>query len=193
MKFVYLSAAVILGVIAFLSVSGAVAQSDCIEPISADGDYTGSWDSDCLSENTPTEPTNPPAGTRYARFYTLTLTASADVTIDLTSTTDTYMYLMQGTGTGGTVLRENDDDESGNTNSRIQASLQPGGYTIEATTYELQTTGNFSLTISGIPSTAPTITPTVVPMNATPTQGPSTPRADANPTTCPCPNYYACT
>ena len=152
---IIVAAIVAFGAFILFRIGGATAQSGCIEPITADGDYSGNWNSDCLSENIPTEPTNPPSGTRYAHFYTFTLTAPADVTIDLTSTTDTYMYLMQGTGKNGEVLYENGDVEPDNTNSRIAETLTDGDYTIEATTYELTTTGNFTLTVKGLPVSIP--------------------------------------
>ena len=180
------AAIVALGAFVLLRIGGADAQSSCTHPISASGDYSGSWTSDCLSENTPTEPTNPPSGTRYAHFYTFTLSEDADITIDLTSDTDTYLYLMQGIGTNGAVLHENDDVVSGNTNSRIQAGLQPGDYTIEATTYSLETTGDFTLTVQGLPdastssvtptsgvASTPTTTPTPYPGQGTPTVTPT--------------------
>ena len=51
----------------------------------------------------------------------------------------------------GTVLQENDDVESGNTDSQIRETLSAGSYTIEATTYdEADQTGTFTLTISGL-------------------------------------------
>ena len=153
-----------MGAFVLLSIGGATAQSGCTQPISSDGDYSGSWTSGCLSENTPTGPTSPPSGTRYARFYTFTLSEDADIAIDLTSTTDPYLYLMQGTGTNGNVLYENDDVVSGNTNSRISENLSAGDYTIEATTYDLETTGDFTLTIQGLPDAlTPTVTPTLAP------------------------------
>ena len=49
-----------------------------------------------------------------------------------TSIVDTYPYLRQGKATSGTALHDNDDVESGNTNSRIVATLSAGTYTIEA-------------------------------------------------------------
>ena len=173
------AAIVTLGAFVLLSIGGATAQSGCTQPISSDGDYSGSWTSGCLSENTPTGPTSPPSGTRYARFYTLTLSEDADIAIDLTSTTDPYLYLMQGTGTNGNVLYENDDVVSGNTNSRISENLSAGDYTIEATTYDLETTGDFTLTIQGLPDAlTPTVTPTLAPgdtatVTPTPTFTPS--------------------
>ena len=192
MKIVYLSAAVILGIIAFLGVSGVVAQSGCVETISADGDYPGSWNSDCLSENTPTEPTNPPIGTRYARFYTFTLTAPADVTINLTSATDTYMYLIQGAGANGEILRENDDAESGNTNSRIQS---------KSSTRRLHHRSNYIRTANHRQLQAHHIRNTINCPYDYPYCRPYQPyyyartfdsRADTNPATYPCPNCYAC-
>ena len=179
------AAIVALGAFVLLRGGGADAQSSCIQPIPNSGTVAGTWNADCLSENTPTEPTNPPSGTRYARFYTFTLSEGTDISINLTSDTDTYMYLMQGTGANGVVLRENDDVVSGNTNSRISESLSPGDYTIEATTYELSTSGNFTLTVSGLPDTAtPTATPTLAPgetRTATPTFTP-TPTITSTPT-----------
>ena len=179
------AAIVALGAFVLLRIGGVVAQSACTQAISAEGDYLGSWTSDCLSENTPTEPTSPPSGTRYARFYTFTLSEDADITIDLTSSTDTYLYLMQGIGTNGAVLHENDDAQSGNTNSRISQSLSAGDYTVEATTYGLEATGDFTLTLSGLPdATTPTATPTLAPgetRTATPTLTP-TPTIMSTPT-----------
>ncbi|MYC07792.1 MAG: hypothetical protein F4X57_11590, partial [Chloroflexi bacterium] len=105
------------------------------------------------------------------------------------------MYLMEGTGANGTVLRENDDIISGNTNSRISERLLAGNYTIEATTYELQATGDFTLAVSGLPDASPptatpttgtgdtpTVTPTPIPGQTTPTPYPtSTPTRTPTP------------
>ena len=94
----------------------------------------GSWSSDCLSESTPDGPTSPPPGTRYARFYSFTLSEQSDVTITLESETDPYIFVLDG---DGDVVAENDDIDTsgGNFNSRIETTLDAGGYTIEATTY----------------------------------------------------------
>ena len=88
------------------------------------------------------------SGRGYARYYSFTLTESAEVTIDLTSNVDTYLYLREGSTTSGTALHDNDDIESGNTDSRIVATLAAGTYTIEATTYNEATTGSFTLSVS---------------------------------------------
>ncbi len=178
---------VALGAFVLLRIGDATAQSGCIQPIPDSGTVTGTWNADCLSENIPTEPTNPPSGTRYARFYTFTVSEDADITIDLNSSTDTYMFLMEGTGTNGAVLHENDDIVRGsNANSRISESLSAGDYTIEATTYEVETAGDFTLTVSGLPDVStPTATPTID-AGDTPTVTP-TPTAPATPTATPTP------
>ena len=106
---------------------------------------SGSWADDCESSV---------SGRGYARYYSFTVTESSEVTIDLTSSVDTYLYLREGSATSGTVLRDNDDIESGNTNSRIVATLSAGAYTIEATTYSEDTTGTFTLGVSGGTTTA---------------------------------------
>ena len=122
----------------------------CIRRIAGIGWITGSWSSACTSERKPID-ANAPAGTRYARFYTLTLDAPADVTVTLTSrdVSNTYLYLLSGIGRDGDALYENDDidAENGNYGSRIAARLPAGSYTIEATAYNLKTAGNFTLTV----------------------------------------------
>ena len=94
------------------------------------------WSSECESANKPGS---------YARFYTLTLHHPFDVTITLTSQQNSYLYLMGGIGANGLVLHENDDYEGAN--SRLQVSLQPGNYTIEATTQDAGATGLFLLEV----------------------------------------------
>ena len=115
------------------------------------------WTPDCDSAN---------RSGRYARFYSFTLDQQTDVQIDLTSSEDTYMYLLQGDGTDGAVMADNDDvdDGSGSTNSRITRTLEAGAYTVEATTYSVELTGSFIMTVSdlnaGTPTPEPTPTPT---------------------------------
>ena len=108
----------------------------CIRSISL-GWLTGAWNADCLSNKTPPAAKT---GTRYARFYTFTLDAPSTVTVNITSddVSDTYLYLLNGRGADGSVVNRND--------SRIDERLQPGTYTIEVTTYDLETGGNFTLT-----------------------------------------------
>ena len=101
-------------------------------------------------------------------------------------------------GRDGTVLCENDDytlevtgtlcsniDSSldTSTDSGMVVSLAEGVYTIEATTYVTATTGDFTLTASGLPAAAgPQPTPTPEP---SPTPGPS-----PSPTPVPLPPDY---
>ncbi len=124
------------------------ASDPCGGPVSADTTIEGSWDDTCLSEKAAPGA----AGDRFARFYNFTLSDAADVIIMLTSDEDTYLYLLDGHGKGGTTLHENDDIEAGgvNLNSRISVSLQAGDYTVEATTYNAEIEGAFTLTIEGL-------------------------------------------
>ena len=120
------------------------AADTCVQTIDCSGTYTGIWDETCLSD----KPAEQGSGDRYARFYTFTLDGSANVTIDLSSAEDAYLYLMKGTDRNGEVVESNDDIVSGNTNSQIPATLlEPGEYTIEATTYAAQTSGDFTLVV----------------------------------------------
>ena len=121
----------------------------CLVTITDDSTIDGNWDGTCPSNREP-EPYGG-SGARFARYYSFALDAAADVSIMLTSSEDTYLYLLDGTGKEGPDLYENDDINSGsNLNSRIEQRLQPGEYTIEATTYNSQKTGEFTLEVSGI-------------------------------------------
>ena len=125
------------------------AVDDCIQPMPESGTVTGTWDANCLSENRPTASDGSAGSDYYARYYTFTLTDATDVTITLTSEQDTYLYLMRGTGAGGDVVDSNDDIETHtDRNSRIEMdALDAGEYTIEATTYDAERTGEFTLTL----------------------------------------------
>ena len=120
----------------------------CMRSVESDGTIEGSWDDACLSEKQAPGG----AGDRYARYYTFTLTEAADVTVTLESDEDTYLYLLDGQGKDGQTLHSNDDIAGGgvNLNSRLSVTLQPGDYTIEATTYKPTTGGDFTLTIEGL-------------------------------------------
>ena len=88
------------------------------------------------------------------RYYSFMLSEGSDVTITLESSTDPYLYLRAGEAKSGTAAYENDDIAAGtDTNSRIQATLGAGTYTIEATTYGAGLEGSFTLTVSvlGVP------------------------------------------
>ena len=121
----------------------------CLATITDDSTIEGNWDGTCPSGREP-EPYGG-SGDRYARYYTFTLSATSNITIALTSSEDTYLYLLEGVNKGVPYLYENDDITPGsNLNSRIEQRLQPGEYTIEATTYYSQKTGEFTLEVSGI-------------------------------------------
>ena len=115
----------------------------CVAPLPDDMTIDGTWNTDCTSNISAPQG----SGDRYARFYAFTLSAESDVTIDLSSTADTYLYLRTGTSTDDSPIHENDDIDSanGNYNSRIEETLAPNTYTIEATTYAAGTTGPFTL------------------------------------------------
>ena len=151
----------------------------CAENLGADSTIQGSWSDDCPSES---------RSGSYAIYYTFSLTESAEVTITLVSSVDPYLYLREGIGRDGTVLCENDDYALGvtstlcsnidsspdtSTDSGMVASLAEGTYTIEATTYEVAATGDFTLTVevatSSVqsqpsPTPVPSPSPTPVPL-----------------------------
>ena len=117
----------------------------CHTELSGDGTTYGVWDDDCTSLTR--KDTN-------ARFYTFTVKQNSRVTIDLSSSVDTYLYLREGADAlSGGYMRSDDDDGSGN-NSRISETLSPGDYTIEATTYSSETTGDFTLDVDFLATAA---------------------------------------
>ena len=111
----------------------------CIERLAGSGSAYGNWAAGCVTAN-------PPPGAEndyYARFYIFTLSAAAHVTITLSSADAApYLYLLNGAGTGGSV---NQETGSGASSAAITATLQPGSYTIEATTWDDEATGAFTL------------------------------------------------
>ena len=116
---------------------------DCVQTIDS-GSVNGRWSSDCLSEKALD---NDAREVRYARFYIFTLDAGADVVITLASEQDTYLRLLEGAGKDGEALHENDDFSGLDRSSRIATTLAAGDYTIEATTYEPEKAGDFTLTL----------------------------------------------
>ena len=129
-----------------LSITPAGAESgDCLEDLgtlAGQVSRTGEWSSDCESVARDDS---------YARFYSFTLAEATEVTIDLESgDTDTYLYLRDGSAQSGTALNdhEDDDDAGEGTNSQAVETLAAGTYTIEATTYDEEETGDFTLTIT---------------------------------------------
>ena len=146
----------------------------CVSTITADGTVSGSWDSNCASEG---------RSGSYASYHTFTLAESADVTITAESSVDTYLFLREGSGRDGTEVTSNDDHASESdctaefertTDSCIVHSLAAGSYTIEVSTYTAGETGNFTLTVSGLPeAVTPSPSPTPVPSpEPTPTPAP---------------------
>ena len=122
----------------------------CFEAISGAVNIVRSWDSSCLSENRPNDGR---AGDYYARFFTFTIDEAATVSITVNSQIDTYMYLMKGSAKDGVIEVENDDlVQYVNLNAGIEDfALDAGSYTIEATAYDAEKSGNFRLVVSGLP------------------------------------------
>ena len=122
----------------------------CFEAISGEVNVVRSWDSSCLSENRPNDSR---AGDYYARFFTFTIDEAATVTIRLNSEVDTYLYLMKGTEKDGEDVAENDDVvPAEDLNSAIEdEDLEAGEYTIEATAFDIEKSGSFTLAVRGLP------------------------------------------
>ena len=125
-----------------LNINATPAPINCVQDLGTlpqgRTNVSGSWTGDCNSNF---------ATGYYARFYTFTLVDRSRVTIDLRSTERTYVYLLNGAGTTGTVVGGDGGDQT-TPNSTMNLTLDPGSYTVEATTFGRGVTGNFSLTIN---------------------------------------------
>ncbi len=122
------------------SVAGTSGNNACITDLAGSATLTGNWTSDCLSAN-PSD-----NRTYYARFYTFTLSAPSEATITLSSNdASPYLFLREGAGTGGAVIQENGAADA--TTAAITATLQPAAYTIEASTWNAETPGAFTLAL----------------------------------------------
>ena len=122
------------------SVAGTSGNNACITELAGSATLTGNWTSDCLSAN-PSD-----NRTYYARFYTFTLSAPSETTITLSSNDAApYLFLREGAGTSGAVIQENGAANA--TTAAITATLQPGAYTIEASTWNAETPGAFTLAL----------------------------------------------
>ena len=122
-----------------VSVSVLTPPSDpCVDSIKDNINKSGSWEPSCTSTH---------RSGSYAKYYTFTLSSRQQVTIDLQSLVDTYLFLLNGSGQTGSVIDEDDDGGSG-TDSQIIRTLSAGTYTVEATTFTAETTGNFVVSVS---------------------------------------------
>ena len=93
------------------------------------------------------------------RDYAFTLAAQRTVTIDLESdSVDTYLNLYSGTTKTDNPLGSNDNISNTDTDSRISQTLDAGSYTIEATTASAGVTGDYTLTVSGLPAASAGVT-----------------------------------
>ena len=112
----------------------------CIERLTDSGRVSSRWVSACLSANPPND------DAYYARFYTFTLGTAALVTITLSSADAVpYFYLLEGEGTDGTVRLHKGDESV--TSVATTVSLPAGNYTIESSTWDAETTGDFTLEV----------------------------------------------
>jgi hypothetical protein len=108
--------------------------SECTVPISCGDVIAGSWTGQCQA---------PDRWGSYGRLYTFEASRNQDITVTLKSQdVDTYLYLLDPEG----EIAASDDDGGMGSNSRIAGTVLVGGtWTIEATTYGMDQTGDFEL------------------------------------------------
>ena len=102
------------------------------------------------------------SGTFYVRRHTFTMGSPGWVTVNLKNANgqystrlDTYLILLKGTGATATVIDEDDDDGHRNDSRLTDIFLQPGTYTIEATTYRPGHTGHYRLDVNATVGVVP--------------------------------------
>ena len=134
-----------------------VPSDPCLEIITVGNTINGELvnDGQCTSDSRNN------GGTHGARYYTFTITSPATVSIamngDYTDTGnwnctasgmtlhDPYLYLHLG-GRDGELITHN-DDSGGCLNSLITQTLEPGTYTVEATSYWYDQYGTFQISV----------------------------------------------
>ena len=91
----------------------------------------------------------------WAKRHTFALKTPGWVTVSINNSPanaeplDTYAVLLKDDNNKGTVIARNDNASRRSTDARLtDLFLQPGSYTIEATTRKPQATGNYTLTIN---------------------------------------------
>ncbi|MCY3544124.1 MAG: hypothetical protein OXH22_08785 [Chloroflexi bacterium] len=146
-----------------------IADDPCIDEFTDSGSKDGSWSAECESVTSSRMiiDAHRGSGPHYALYYTFTLDSPADVTVTLDSDEDTFLYLLAGKRASVSELAElsmqhyNDDhgspvetDACANGSdleqydSCITKSLAAGDYTIEASTYDSDATGAFTVTLT---------------------------------------------
>ena len=111
----------------------------------------GSWDrgDGCRSVHLASSP----AVRHYARYYTFTVTEALEARFALSAAQGKYLHLLEGTGTGGRVIARRGNP--GAAAASGWATLQPGAYTIAATTHRPGREGDFSVSIDSMALTPP--------------------------------------
>ncbi|MCI5224565.1 MAG: hypothetical protein D3924_18330, partial [Candidatus Electrothrix sp. AR4] len=121
----------------------------CVEDISLGQTLDGELinESECISDSRHYN------GTYSARYYTFRISRQAAVTITMNGNLcyasgtllNPYIYLHAG-GRDGALITF-DDDGGCSYNSQIIRTLEPGTYTVEATTYLSTQQGTFQLSV----------------------------------------------
>ncbi len=104
----------------------------------------GSWDGDdgCRSANAG-------GGARFARFLSFTVSVPLEARFSLSSSKANRLFLLEGAGTGGRVLASA-GAERATWFASFWRVLQPGSYTLEATTRHTEQEGEFTVEVDSM-------------------------------------------
>ncbi|WP_428121423.1 hypothetical protein [Candidatus Poriferisodalis sp.] len=140
-----------------IDVDCAAPSDPCDDPLGSITDdsttRTGTIIADASCTSSQRRPSS--TGTYYARRHTFTLDAAATVAVDLGSASsnssrlNTYLLLLGGHNVGTGTVEGRDDAAGPSTDSRLRnVRLAAGDYTIEATTFRVEATGSYDLTVN---------------------------------------------
>ncbi len=120
-----------------------VGNTECVQSLVAGTTISDGWVPSCESNNRniadPYSP-YPDLGFR-AKYFTFTLAEDSDVNIKVTSEENAYLYLLSGHGEFATPLLEFDKND-------VLTPLPAGDYTVELTTNDRYSPGNFTILYS---------------------------------------------
>jgi len=117
-----------------------VGNTECVQSLVAGASISDGWVPSCESNNRniadPYSP-YPDLGFR-AKYFTFTLAEDSDVNIKVTSEENAYLYILSGHGEFATPLLEFDKND-------VLTPLPTGDYTVELTTNDRYSPGNFTI------------------------------------------------
>lgn len=117
--------------------------NECVQAISSGTPITDGWTSAC--ESTSRDIVDPynniPGEGHRTKYFTFSLENTTDIRIEIDATVNSYIYILSGTGEQATPYSEFNLET-------VTTSLPQGEYTIELTTYDRYSPGQFEIELN---------------------------------------------